>query len=127
MNPTKTSSCSKRSGKKVSFDFKLSVIDEISNGLISVNYASKKYNISRSTLNYWMKKLSTYEQQNKSLSKNEEIAKLKLKIAELENIKLFQQEIIIEFEHLTGEEFSKKYLPECVAKEIASKKKNLSK
>jgi hypothetical protein len=53
--------------------------------------------------------------------------KLKLKIAELENIKLFQQEIIIEFEHLTGEEFSKKYLPECVAKEIASKKKNLSK
>ena len=44
-----------RGGKQVSFDFKLSVIDEINNGLISTNYASKKYNISRSTIDYWRK------------------------------------------------------------------------
>jgi len=31
------------------------------NGLISTNYASKKYNISRSTIAYWMKKLSCFE------------------------------------------------------------------
>jgi ssDNA-specific exonuclease RecJ len=42
--------CRKKSSREVSFDFKLSVIDEINNGLISVNYAAKKYNISRSTI-----------------------------------------------------------------------------
>ncbi len=67
MAPTKTKTCRKRSGKEVSFDFKLSVIDEISNGLISLNYASKKYNISRSTIDYWMKKLSNYTSQKSQL------------------------------------------------------------
>jgi hypothetical protein len=41
MATQKTKPCRKRSGKEVSFDFKISVIDEISNGLISVNFASK--------------------------------------------------------------------------------------
>lgn len=127
MAPTKTKTCRKRSGKEVSFDFKLFVIDEISNGLISLNYASKKYNISRSTIDYWMKKLSNYTSQKKSVSKNDEIRKLKEKIEELESIKDFQQDIIVEFEKVTGNELSKKYLPECLANEIARKKKKLSK
>ena len=127
MAPTKTKTCRKRSGKEVSFDFKLSVIDEISNGLISLNYASKKYNISRSTIDYWMKKLSNYTSQKKSVSKNDEIRKLKEKIEELENIKDFQQDIIVEFEKVTGNELSKKYLPEALVKEIEKKRLNLSK
>jgi hypothetical protein len=39
MNKPKKQPCRKRNGKQVSFDFKLSVIDEINNGRISVNYA----------------------------------------------------------------------------------------
>ena len=113
--------------QKVSFDFKLSVIDEINNGLISINHASKVYGISRSSINYWMKKLSSFIQTKKGMSKNDEIKKLKERIEALEFIKELQQDIIVDFEKVTGQELSKKYLPETLANEIARKKKKLSK
>lgn len=127
MSTQKTKACRKRNGSEVSFDFKLSVIDEINNGLISANYASKKYNISRSTIAYWIKKLSCFEQTKKGMSKNDEIKKLKERIQELEFIKELQQDIIIDFEKTTGEELSKKLLPDALANEIARKKKSLTK
>jgi transposase-like protein len=127
MNKPKRQPCRKRNGKQVSFDFKLYVIDEINNGRISVNYASKKHNISRSTIQYWMKKLSNYESKSKHVNQDQEIKKLKERIEALEFIKEFQQDIIIEFEKVTGQELSKKYLPEHVANEIQRKKKKLTK
>ena len=127
MNKAKKQPCRKRNGKQVSFDFKLSVIDEINNGRISVNYASKKHNLSRSTIQYWMKKLSNYESKSKLVNKDQENKKLKERIEALEFIKEFQQDMIIEFEKITGEELSKKYLPEHVANEIQRKKKKLIK
>ncbi|MDR2963623.1 MAG: IS3 family transposase [Bacteroidales bacterium] len=51
-----TQPCRKTSGKNCSFEFKTFVIDQINNGQISLNFAAKKYNISRSTLDYWRKK-----------------------------------------------------------------------
>ncbi|WP_070786770.1 helix-turn-helix domain-containing protein [Flavobacterium crassostreae] len=117
----------RRNGKQVSFEYKLSVIQQINNGQISLNYASKKYAISKSTIEYWMKKLTNYEQTNKSISKDDEIRLLKNKIEDLEGIKAFQQEVIIEFESVTGEELSKKYLPDWLANEIQKKKKKLLK
>ena len=127
MNKPKKQPCRKRNGKQVSFDFKLSVIDEINNGRISVNYASKKHNLSRSTIQYWMKKLSNYESKNKLVNKDQENKKLKERIEALEFIKEFQQDMIVEFEKITGEELSKKYLPEHLANEIQRKKKKLIK
>ena len=127
MDTQKNLPCRKRNGKEVSFDFKLSVIDEINNGLISANYASKKYNVSRSTIAYWMKKLSNYASKSKGMSKNDEIKKLKERIEELEFIKDFQQDMIVEFEKITGEELSKKYLPEHLSQDIQRKKKRLTK
>ena len=115
----------RRNGKQVSFEYKLFVIQQINNGQISLNYASKKYDISKSTIEYWMKKLTNYEQTNKGISKDDEIRKLKSKIEDLEGVKTFQQELIIEFESVTGEELSKKYLPEWLANEIQKKKKKL--
>lgn len=61
------------------------------------------------------------------MSKNDEIKKLKERIEDLEFIKDFQQDIIADFENITGELLSKKYLPEALAKEIEKKRKNLSK
>ncbi len=119
--------CRKRNGRQISFEFKISVIDEINNGLISANHASKKYNISRSTIEYWMKKLSNYASKSNAMSKEQEIKKLKERLKELEFIKDFQQDMIVEFEKITGEELSKKYLPEHLANEIQRKKKKLSK
>ena len=63
--------------QKVSFDFKLSVIDEIHNGLVLINHASKVYGISRSSITYWMKKLSSFIQTKKGMSKYDKIKKLK--------------------------------------------------
>lgn len=127
MDTQKTTPCRKRNGKQVSLDFKISVIEEINNGQISLNYASKKHNISRSTIAYWRDKLSNYTSKNKAMSKNDELKKLKEKIEELEFVKDFQQDMIAEFERITGEELSKKFLPEHLAKEIQKKKKKLTK
>ena len=127
METQKKKPCRKRNGKEVSFDFKLFVIDEINNGQISANYASKKYNISRSTIAYWNKKLSTFNAKSNGMSKDQEIKKLKEQIEELMFVKEFQQDMIVEFENITGQELSKKYLPEYMANEIQRKKKKLIK
>jgi len=117
----------KKTYEKVSFDLKLSVIDQINNGQISINHASKVYGLSRSTITYWNKKLRSFEQNSKTMSKNEEIKKLKERIEELEFVKDLQQDIIADFEKVTGEILSKKYLPETLAKEIEKKRRNPSK
>ena len=127
MDTQKETSCRKRRGKEVSFEFKLSVIDEIKNGRISSNYASKKYNISRSTIAYWIKKLANFNSKSNAMSKDQEIKKLKEQIEELKFVKEFQQDMIVEFENITGQELSKKYLPEYLANEIQRKKKKLIK
>ncbi len=119
--------CPKKEYQKVSFNLKLSIIDQIHNGQISVRHAAEVYNISRSSITYWMQKLSSFTQNKKSMSKDDEIKKLKERNEELEFIKELQQDIIVEFEKETGEEFSKKFLPEALANEIARKKKKLTK
>ena len=113
--------------EKVTFSHKLFVIEQINNGQISANFASKKYNISRSTIHYWMEKLSNYSSKKVFHSKDDEIRNLKRKISDLECVNDFQQDVIIEFEKLTGEELSKKYLPESLSNAIQRKKKKLSK
>src|SRR5215212_11780402 len=124
---TKKQDCRKKEYQKISFDRKLSIIDEINNGLISINHASEVYHISRSSITYWMQKLSSFAQKKKGVSKSDEIKKLKERIEALEFIKDLQQDIIVDFEKVTGEELSKKYLPEALANEIARKKKKLTK
>jgi transposase-like protein len=120
-------SCRKKNGKNCSFAFKTFVLDQINNGQISLNFASRKYNISRSTLEYWRKKLSNYTSKNKSMSLEQENKKLRERIEELEFVKDFQQDLIANFEKVTGQELSKKYLPEQLVNEIQRKKKRLSK
>jgi transposase len=51
--------CRKNTYEKVVFQHKLLVVDQIQSCQISTNFASKKYNISRSTISYWIKKYST--------------------------------------------------------------------
>ncbi len=116
--------CRKIQYKKVTFEHKLFVIAQITNGQISVNYASKKYDISRSSLHYWIKKYATFNQKIKSMGKDDTIKKLNEKIEELEFVKEFQQDIIADMEIITGANLSKKFLPKTLAKEIAKKKVN---
>lgn len=127
METPNNGTCRKKQYQKVSFDLKLTIIDQISNGQISVNHASTKYNISRSSIEYWIKKLSNFENKSNTMSKNDQIKKLKERIEELEFVKEFQQDVIADFENITGEHLSKKYLPEALAKEIEKKRKGLTK
>ena len=127
MKLTKKEHCLKIEYKKIGFDLKLSIIDQITNGQISVNHASKLHGISRSSITYWMKKLRSFEQNSKTMSKNQELKKLKERIEELEFIKDFQQMIIADFEVSTNLEFAKKSLPEALLKEVEKKKKELLK
>ncbi len=127
METQKNESSRKTDNQKVTFEHKLFVIDQINNGQISANFASKKYNISRSTIHYWMEKLSNYSSKKVFISKDDEIRTLKRKISDLEGIKTFQQDVIIEFERVTGEELSKKLLPELLSNPIQRKKKKLLK
>ena len=119
--------CRKKNGKECSFEFKTFVIEQINNGQISLNFAAKKYNVSRSTLEYWQKKLSNYESKQVNMSLEKELKKLRERNEELEFVKDFQQDLIANFELVTGQELSKKYLPEQLWKEIQRKKHKLSK
>tara|TARA_Y100000780_G_C13643410_1_gene401518 strand:- start:952 stop:1332 length:381 start_codon:yes stop_codon:yes gene_type:complete len=119
--------CPKKEYQKVSFELKLMIIDQIQNGQISVNYAAKSYNVSRSSIDYWLKKYSTLEQKNRGMSKQDEIKKLKDKIEELEFIKEFQRDYIANLENLSGLDLAKKHLPEALAKEIEKRKRDLLK
>ncbi|MEL0645350.1 helix-turn-helix domain-containing protein [Olleya sp. Ti.3.14] len=113
----------KKSYQKATLETKLLVVDQILNGQISNNQASKKYDIPRTTISYWLRKYSTLVQQKMGISKNDEIKKLKEKIEELEFQKDFQQDIIADMELITGVDMSKKSLPKTLAKEIEQKKK----
>lgn len=119
--------CPKKEYQKVSFELKLMIIDQIQNGQISVNYAAKSYNVSRSSIDYWLKKYSTLEQKKRGMSKQDEIKKLKDKIEELEFIKEFQRDYIANLENLSGLDLAKKHLPEALAKEIEKRKRDLLK
>ncbi len=127
MNATENSPCPKKEYQKIGFDLKLSIIDQITNGQISANHAAKLHGISRSSITYWIKKLRSFDQNCKSMSKNQEIKKLKERIEELEFVKDFQQMIIADFEVSTNLEFAKKSLPEALLKEVEKKKRDLLK
>ena len=120
---TKNEHWLKKSYQKATLETKLLVVDQILNGQISNNQASKKYDIPRTTISYWLRKYSTLVQQNMGMSKIDEIKKLKEKIEELEFQKDFQQDIIADMELITGVDMSKKSLPKTLAKEIEQKKK----
>ncbi|MFN7294769.1 MAG: DNA-binding protein [Bacteroidota bacterium] len=107
---------------RASYSLKRKIVDLVCNGRISKNAAAKKYNISRSSLDYWITKFATLEEKETTMSKDNDIKKLRKRIDELEFIKDFQQDLIAEFEIETGDIKSKKYLPEQLAKEIEKKR-----
>ena len=117
----------KKSYEKVTLELKLFVVDQITNGQISRNFAAKKYDVPRTTIAYWIKKYSTLAQQNTGMSNLKEIKILKERIDELEFVKNFQQDIIADLEVITGVDLAKKSLPKTLAKEIEIKKKNILK
>lgn len=113
----------KKCYQKVTLESKIDIVDQILNGQISTRAAALKFDVPRTTINYWLRIYSTLAQQNIGMSKNDQIKKLKERIEELEFQKDFQQDIIADMELITGVDLSKKSLPKTLAKEIEQKKK----
>jgi transposase-like protein len=109
---------------KFSFAFKLKVVQEIENGLISKNFASKKYLASRSSIDYWCKKLGTDMNENNNHSTQKEIKKLKAKIEELEFINMVHKEALTEIFKKFGDDPKKSYAKQLeeFAREIEKRK-----
>lgn len=106
--------------------FKLKVVREIENGQISRNFACKKYFASRSSIDYWYKKLSLHmndNSENKSLLK--QIKKLKQEIEDLKFVKQVQEEVIKDAFKRLGEDEKKSYAGQLMqfAKEITKNSK----
>jgi transposase-like protein len=127
MKNQKKGPCPKNQYQKVSYDLKLSIIHQIANGQISANHASKVYNVSRSSIDYWMRKMLSFEQKNKAMAKKDEIKKLKERIEELELVKDIQQEVMAEVELEYGIDIAKKLLPGALGNQVEKKKKALIK
>ena len=109
-----------------SHGFKLKVVREIENGRISRNFACKKYFASRSSIDYWYKKLSSDmndNSENKSLLK--QIKKLKEEIEELKFVREVQEEVIKDAFKRLGEDEKKSYAGQLMqfAKDITKKSK----
>ena len=97
-----------------SYAFKMSVLADVENGLISMNQASIKYKISRSTIQTWIKKYGNLDkklQQMGGKSAKQEIQELRKQIKELQWQKLILETAIEIVEDEYGMDVKKKFLP----------------
>jgi transposase len=104
--------------KEYSHSLKLKVVQEIENGLISKNFAAKKYLATRSTIDYWCKKLGTDMNEKNNHSTQKEIKKLKQRIEELQLVTDIRMDIIDELIKLVGEDAAKKLYPKQLIEEV---------
>ncbi len=123
----KTGTAEKKAYSKISYALKQELVTKILNGQSSKRSLCLQNNISRSTLDYWCSKLATQADKQAGMSLKKENKKLKEKVEELEFIKEFQQDIMIEMERMYGKVDLKKYLPEHLYREIEEKRKRASK
>ena len=100
---------------RYSYSFKKQVIEEIENGQISMNAASIKYEVSRSTLKRWFDKMGNFDKKLRSMkgkSPGEKIREMKARIDRLEQEKEILSFAIDMISDETGTDMLKKYLPE---------------
>jgi transposase-like protein len=109
-----------RGYNQYTFAFKKSVIEEIENGLISVNQASIRYNLHRSTIERWIKKFGNFSKKVSYMGKvtpKGENRELKLRLKQLEAQRELWQDIIEMLAEEYGPEIKKKYFPGSLQRE----------
>lgn len=107
-----------KSFRERSYAFKLKVVREIENGLISRNYASKKYLATRSTIDYWCKKIGTDMSEPNNHSLQKELKKLKKEKEEMQLLMDVRMDIIDALVKEMGEEAAKKLYPKQLLEEV---------
>jgi transposase-like protein len=112
---------------RYSYSFKKQVIEEIENGQISMNAASIKYEVSRSTLKKWFDKMGNFDKKLRSMkgrSLGQKIKEMKARIDRLEQEKEILSFAIDMISEETGTDMLKKYLPESQKNFRKRKKKD---
>ena len=102
---------------RYSYPFKKQVIEEVENGLISMNQASKKYGVYRSTIQRWFDKMGNFEKRLRAMggkSPKQEIAALRRRIKVLEQEKEILDFALDMVDKEAGVDMRKKYLPESL-------------
>lgn len=100
-----------------SYAFRKQVIEEIENGFISMNQASLKYHISRSTIQRWFDKMGNFDKRLKAMggkSARQEIVLLKRQLKVLEQSNEILNFALDMVEEECGVDIRKKYLPESL-------------
>ncbi len=109
-----------------SWGTKTGIIDEIESGRLSINQASIRYGISRSTIQEWIKKYGNFERKLREMggrSPKQEIQELKKKLQRLETEKEILETAIEIIEDEYGVDVRKKYLPESLKRTLRELKK----
>ena len=98
-----------------SHSFKLQVLAEVENGLISINQAAIKYEVSRTAIQKWMKKYGNLDKKLRDMggkSPKQEIRQLRQQIKDLQAQKLILETAIEIIEEEYGVDVKKKFLPQ---------------
>jgi len=106
-----------RPGEPYSYGFRKQVIASIENGQISINQTAKKYGISRTTVQRWMKNMGTFDKKLREMggrSAQQQIKELCKRIKELEAEKLIYETALDIVDEEYGVESRKKFLPESL-------------
>jgi transposase len=109
-----------------SWGLKIGIIEEIENGQISINQASIKYGIGRSTIQKWITKFGNLDRKLREMggrSPKQEIQELKKKIQRLETEKDILESAIEIIEDEYGVDVLKKFLPESLKRTLRELKK----
>ena len=103
--------------RNYTFAFKKSIVEEIENGLISINQASIRYGLHRTTVADWYKKFGNYSKKVLFMGKvspKQENQELKIRIKQLEAQKELWQDIIEMLSETYGPEIKKNiFLVRC--------------
>ena len=112
---------------RYSYAFKKQVLEEIENGLMSSNQASKKYKVSRNTIQKWLTLMGNTEKRIRALqgmSPKEKIRDMEARVKRLEKEKEILKFAMDMISKEVGTDMVKKYLPE--SQEVIRRRKKRS-
>jgi transposase-like protein len=121
----KAKAAEKTSFREYSFALKKKVVQQVENGLISKNFAAKKYLASRSTIDYWCKKLGSNMNEQNNHSTQKELKKLRKQVEEMKLLNDIRMDIIDALIKEMGEDAAKKLYPKQLIEEVRKMGKNL--
>lgn len=104
--------------REYSFALKKKVVQQVENGLISKNFAAKKYFASRSTIDYWCKKLGSDMNEENNHATQKEIKGLRKQVQEMKLLNDIRMDIIDALIKEMGEEAAKKLYPKQLIEDV---------